>query len=178
MRPIGVARTGLVPVVIGPRDLGGDGVHRKDDPGPVRCHVDRCHRSDVKQIGGDDRPKVTANRRDHGNQDLVQRGFELILRGQPDELLDHLTTLKEHDRGNGADAVLDRDVGVAVGVDLTDLHLPLELGGELFDGRCEHLARLTPLCPEVHQHGKIRLDHVGFEVAIGELEHILAGHDQ
>src|SRR4051812_44184784 len=63
--------------------------------------------------------------------DLLQR----VLVGESDDLLHDLATLEQQQRGNAADAELERRVRVFVDVQLADEDLAVVIAGELLDGR-------------------------------------------
>ena len=57
---------------------------------------------------------------------------------------------------------------VGVDVNLRDLDLTVVLGRELLDDRRDHLAGRAPRCPEVHQHGDVRVEHLFLEGGVGD----------
>src|SRR5262249_40559689 len=100
-------------------------------------------------------PAVSALDAQHAVDDLD----EVPLRLEPDDALLRLVAAfeDEHLRDAG-DAVLHSEVGVVVGVELTDLDLAGELVGELVDRGRQRPARPAPGRPKVHQDGDFTLD--------------------
>ena len=65
----------------------------------------------------------------------------------------HAGGVEEELSRNGGDAVLPRDFGILVGVDVDDVGLALILRGSLAEDGVLHLARLAPAGTEVNEGG-------------------------
>ena len=100
-------------------------------------------------------------------------GLEALLRHRALDALGDLAVAEEQQGRDGHDLVLGRGLDVLVRVELDHLQLRA-LAGDLLDDRGHEAARATPGCPEVHEHGLIRLDDLCLEVGVGDLAH--AGH--
>ena len=79
----------------------------------------------------------------------------LLLRA--DDLVGDLAVVEEQQGGNGADAVFGGQRLMFVNVDLADFHLAIVFVGEFIQQRRDHLARAAPFGPEIHEHGRWRL---------------------
>ena len=65
---------------------------------------------------------------------------------------------------------------VRVDVALADAELALVVLGQRFDVGGDGAAGGAPGGPEVHEHRDLRVQDLGFEVGVGHLDHVLAGH--
>lgn len=87
----------------------------------------------------------------------------------------HLAVFEHHESGHAHDAVLLRDVGALVDVELVDGCLAGRLGGNLVERGREHLARTAPRGEEVHENGTLRIKHLGLEIGRrNDLAHVKA----
>lgn len=100
-------------------------------------------------------------------QAAINPGGELGLSGGAHLLRDDCAVFKQDQRGDAADAVLGRNRSVLIHIQFGDLQAPLVLGSDLFNDRTDHLARATPLCPEVDKDGQIRFQDFGLERRVG-----------
>lgn len=110
---------------------------------------------------------------------LIQRGLEPVFGGQSHEasVFHKLAVLEEHDRGDRADLLCGRGLGVLIGVELAHADLTSVFAGELFDGGRQALARAAPRRPEIHEHGLIGLQDFGLEVFVREGQKIFCHFD-
>ena len=76
------------------------------------------------------------------------------------------TFAEEDDGGNPVDPKRLVDLGRVVDVELDDLGLPGQFGGEFVDDRVHFPAGHAPGSSEVHQHGQRRLEHLFPEVRV------------
>mmetsp|Transcript_2945 Transcript_2945/g.10193 ORF Transcript_2945/g.10193 Transcript_2945/m.10193 type:complete len:219 (+) Transcript_2945:71-727(+) len=83
-----------------------------------------------------------------------------------DDSVHLLPVLEDHDGGNAPDAVLRRDGGRLVRVQLDGLQLPLVLLRELVHERGYHAAGSAPRRPEVYQHGKVGLEDLLLPIGV------------
>src|SRR5262245_15999465 len=75
----------------------------------------------------------------------------------------------EHEQSwNRADAILLRQGWLFVDIHFADRRTSGELGRELVNDRCHHVARSTPRRPEIHQHGLWIFQHFMAEVCLGK----------
>src|SRR5262245_33316247 len=75
----------------------------------------------------------------------------------------------EHEQSwNRADAILLRQGWLLVDIHFADRRTSGELGRELVNDRCHHVARSTPRRPEIHQHRLWVLQHLMAEVSLGK----------
>ena len=82
--------------------------------------------------------------------------------------VDLLTALENHQGGNTANAVLARDVGVFVGIQLEDFDLTVELLGDLLNDWSNHATGATPGSPEINQYRNVALEDVLLERGVGD----------
>ena len=83
---------------------------------------------------------------------------------------------EDEQRRDAADAVAAGRHVVLVHVHLHDLELAVVLGGNGVHDRSERAAGAAPRCPEVHQHGRLRLQHVLLEVRVVYIGNKLTCH--
>src|SRR5579875_1579004 len=75
-----------------------------------------------------------------------------VLRDITDNLVSHLSPLKEQQCRDPADAIAHGGRLIAVYVHLHHLQLSAVLRGNLIDDRCKGLTGTTPCGPEIYQH--------------------------
>src|SRR5262249_31185016 len=81
----------------------------------------------------------------------VNEGRELRLRERAHFLGLERAVLEQHQRGNAAHVIFRRRRGILVDVELGDLEATRVFGGDMVQGRRDHLAGSAPLGPVVHQ---------------------------
>ena len=94
-------------------------------------------------------------------------GFDLVLWQVAGDALLDLAALEEHEGWDAHHAVLHHDVGILVRVKFDDFDFAVPLTGELFDDRCDHLARLAPIRRKIYQNRGLRTDDFFLEVLFG-----------
>ena len=92
--------------------------------------------------------------------------LERALVHQADHLVHDFAALEEHHRRDAANHVAHRDRGIVVHVELAHADLADIVPGEGMNRRLHRATRATPFRPEVHHHGRGRLQHVCVEVAV------------
>src|SRR5438552_3171073 len=91
---------------------------------------------------------------------------QLLLRHVADDPLGLAAVLEEDHRGDRADAEPTGRDRIRVDVELGDLYPITLLVRDLFEHRRDHAAGPAPCRPEVHEHGRIRFDHVRLEALV------------
>src|SRR3989442_7637098 len=91
---------------------------------------------------------------------------ETLLRHVAHETLRLATVLEQDHRGDRADAEATCGHGVRIDVELGDLDLLALLARDLLEDRPHHAAEAAPGRPEVHEHRRIRLEHVLLEALV------------
>lgn len=66
--------------------------------------------------------------------------------------------------GDRADAILGRQLGIFIDIELNELDLTGKLGGDFFEAGCNHLARAAPWCPEVNYDRFGRVQNLFLEI--------------
>src|SRR5688572_3352479 len=107
----------------------------------------------------------------------VNESGELCFREGADLGRLDVAVLEEHQRGDAPYPVLGRRALVLVDVELRDLEAPLVLGGDLVEGRRDHLAGAAPLGPVVHEDRGLGLEHFVLESVVGDVDD-LVGHGE
>ena len=87
-----------------------------------------------------------------GSHRGVDRGREIGLVGDADDLLDHFAVLHDDDRRDRHDLELGGDFAIGIDVDLADLGATFVVTGELVDGRGERSAGAAPLRPVIYNN--------------------------
>src|SRR5271166_6629067 len=101
---------------------------------------------------------------------LGNPSFQFAFRQGADLGGSHLPILEQHQGRDAANAIGARDAGILINVELGYGHLALQLVGDLFQSRADHLAGSAPFGPEIHHDGTTRANNVGFEVRIGDFD--------
>ena len=90
------------------------------------------------------------------------------LRVRADDLLGLRAVAEEDHRRDRQHLVGGRGLLVVVDVELDDPQV-VALGGDLLEHRADDAARAAPRRPEVDERGRLGLDDLGLEVAVGDL---------
>lgn len=98
---------------------------------------------------------------------LVDDSLQRVLICQPDHLLDHLSALEQQQRGNAANAELERRIRVLVDVQLPHDDLPVVVRREFVDRRGQPLAGAAPFRPKINEYGCSAGDRL-VEVPVGQ----------
>jgi uncharacterized membrane protein (GlpM family) len=83
-----------------------------------------------------------------------------------------LAALEHHQHRNRLDTELGRDLRILVDIDLGDLDLAGHLRRDLIESRGDHAARTAPFGPEIDDHRLRRIENVGFERSVRDLDRI------
>src|SRR6185437_2072954 len=81
-----------------------------------------------------------------------------------------LTLAEDHHRGDAADAIFLRHMRILVDIDLGDRDLAAHFARKLLERRSDHAAGPAPFRPEIHDHGGLRIQNIGLEGGIGDLD--------
>src|ERR1700730_4662996 len=114
--------------------------------------------------------------RDSLSQVAVQKCRKLGFGYGADLLRLDRAVLEENQRRDAADTELGRCLRVLVDVDLGDLDAIVVLAGDLIEDRGDHLARTTPLGPEVQQHRLGGLQDVLRKSGVRSMQNVRATH--
>jgi len=87
-----------------------------------------------------------------------------------------LAVLEEEEGGDGLDAVLGGEGAFLVDVDLQDLELAAELGGDVVEEGGDGLAGAAPLGPEVDEDDGVSALELGVEIGRRDILNVFAGH--
>ena len=104
--------------------------------------------------------------------------LEVALAARADNLLGDLALVEQQQRGDGADAVLRGERLLLVNVDLADFHLAVVFVGELVEQRRDHFARTAPFGPEIHEHGRWRLQDLLRKILLCKRDDEWRGHNK
>ena len=93
---------------------------------------------------------------------------DLLFGHGSDDLLGHLSALKNEEGGDTADIEFPGSIDVLIDVELYDLQLARIFAGDLFHRRRKHVARAAPVRPKINHDGLrfARLDHVVLKVCV------------
>ena len=69
-----------------------------------------------------------------------------------------------------ANAISARDAGILIDIEFGDRDLALQLFGDFFERRADHLAGTAPFGPEIDDDGTGGADHIGLEIGIGDFD--------
>lgn len=94
-----------------------------------------------------------------GSEVLGELGFELVGLVEAVAAPEGFASLEDDEGGDGADVVAFGNLGVAVNVDLDDVHFVAHLVLDLFEDGTLHLAGAAPCCEKVDEGGL----RVGYE---------------
>ena len=101
----------------------------------------------------------------NGSTYCVQNpGDERRLRCGSDLGVGYFPCLEHCKHGDRADAILGRQLGVFIDIELNELDLAGKLGGDFFEAGCNHLARAAPWCPEVNYDRFGRVQNLFLEI--------------
>src|SRR5579864_4839586 len=92
-------------------------------------------------------------------------------------LLLHLSTLEDQQRGNAAHAITLRGCRAAVHVHLSDLYFALICGRHFVHHGRQHLARAAPGCPEIDHDWLIAFKDLLVKIAISYFKNSHALHE-
>src|SRR5271167_1326587 len=103
-----------------------------------------------------------------GGEQRVEEALDGLPALRADEFVHHAPVSERLDSRDAADLKGLRQVGVRIGVELGEHHLPLALRGGLLEQRPELAAGTAPSCPEVHDDRQRRraLDHLALEIRL------------
>src|SRR5215213_6332593 len=107
---------------------------------------------------------------------LVEDAFEVFLRRETDDRLDHLTALEEQHGGDTTNLKLHRGVRVVVDVQLPDRDLAGIIGCQRVDRWTQPLTGPAPLRPEIDKHRFSGIQYRGLKVGIGKSLYVFGCH--
>ena len=84
---------------------------------------------------------------------LVEHRRDRSLRNESDDAVDGLAVLEEDETGDSRHMIFAREPGVPIRVEFYETDSAGIRLGDFLDHRRQHLARTTPIGPEVYQHG-------------------------
>src|SRR5690349_16107706 len=106
----------------------------------------------------------------------IEHLLDIGLADGADPLLDHLAAFEQQQRGNPADVIAHGRLAVVVDVQFADLCLARILGRDNVNGWRHHPARSAPFSPEINQHRFRRVEHLGVEGCVGQVQNVVTRH--
>src|SRR4051812_17802666 len=107
---------------------------------------------------------------------LGDRGFDLFLLDESDDLFLHLSALEDQQRRDAADAEARWGSRILVDIHLGDLHLAAIGAGQLVHNGGDGLARAAPGGPKIDQHGALRLQDFLLKASVGDFNDSVGCH--